>query len=160
MHTRALTQTVVAGGVAVALALGVSIVQAKAAPDDAWNLNGATACEKFLTVDVMSSVLVKPSGSSSKDNAKSCHRGSIHIALSSGSVEKFKQRMDHIPMATAMTGVGDAAYWNPAGDVSAIKAPDRQCDISVSAVPSELRAKDEALGQALGAVCNQLFALK
>jgi hypothetical protein len=161
MRMSGITQAVVVVGFGVVLAGNAPSAQTKVAPPAPWASNGATACEKFVTVDVMSAVLIKPSsGAPSKDGAKACHRGSIYVALSTGSVDAFKKNMDHVALATPMSGVGDAAYWTPAGAVSAVKAPDRQCDISVADVLPAMRLKDEALGQALGAVCTQLFALK
>jgi hypothetical protein len=58
-----------------------------------------------------------------------------------------------------MAGVGDGAYWNPAGAVSAVKGPDRGCDVSVVGAPYVTKIRDEALGRKLGEICNKLFAL-
>ncbi len=60
--------------------------------------------------------------------------------------------------AHLMAGVGDGAYWNEAGAVSAAKGHDRGCDISIVA-PQEAKVQGAALGQKLGEICNQLFAL-
>jgi len=160
MQIREIRWTVAGAAVAAAVAAAMSLAPVEAAPNDVWNANGATACEKFLTPYVMAAVLVKPSGSASKYNAKSCHRGSVYIALSTGTVDVFRRDAEHVAFAEPMTGIGDAAYWTAAGVVSAVKAPDLKCDISVAAAPAEMRLKDGALGQALGGVCNQLFALK
>jgi hypothetical protein len=129
-----------------------------ASVDAKWTANGATACEKFLTPDVMSAILVTPSGTAVKDSATSCHRGAVYITLKIANVELFKQEMGRIVMTHPMTGVGDAAFWNQAGAMSSAKAPDRGCDMSVIGAPTKI--KDAALGQKLGEICNTLFALK
>lgn len=59
--------------------------------------------------------------------------------------------------ATAATGCD--AVWNQAGAISAVKGHDRGCNISIVGVPEQMKIHDAALGQKLGEVCNQLFAL-
>ena len=54
---------------------------------------------------------------------------------------------------------GDGAYWNEAGAVAAVKGHDRGCNVSIIAAPSQLKLRGAALGEKLGAICNQLFAL-
>jgi hypothetical protein len=58
-----------------------------------------------------------------------------------------------------MTGVGDAAFWNHAGALSAVKGHERGCNISVIGEAYGMKLQDEALAQKLGQVCNKLFAL-
>jgi hypothetical protein len=160
MRTHTVVCWLAATSLSWALMAGAPASAARAPFDAAWNANGATACEKFLTPEVMSAVLDDPSGAATKDGATSCHRGSIYIVLKVSTPSLLKQEIPRIAFAHAMTGVGDVAFWNPAGAVSAAKAPDRGCDISVLNAPAVAKLKDEPLGQKLGAVCNQLFALK
>jgi hypothetical protein len=56
-----------------------------------------------------------------------------------------------------ISGIGDAAYWNEAGALSAVKG-DRMCDISV-VIPGAAKIRGAALAEKLGAICNQLFTL-
>ncbi len=130
--------------------------------DNAWNANGATACETLLTPALMSAVLNDPSGTPTKDSATSCHRGAIYITLEVKDPAKLKQEIPRIAFAHPMTGVGDVAYWNDAGATVAAKAPDRGCEIQgVLAVSYHgTKMTGEALGKKLGEVCNELFALK
>lgn len=76
--------------------------------------------------------------------------GVINVAL-------FRNEMPRIFGAHSIGGIGDAAYWNEAGALSSVKG-DRGCDISVI-VPGAAKFSGTVLGQKLGAICNELFAL-
>jgi len=124
-----------------------------------WTANGATACEKYLTPDVVAAVLLAPAGKPQRLDAHSCHTGIIYIDLKVADIDVFRLELPRIAGAHPMAGVGNAAYWNQAGAISAVKGHDRGCDISVVGVPGQMKLHDAALGQKLGAICNQLFAL-
>jgi hypothetical protein len=129
-----------------------------AAVNNGWTANGATACEKFLTPDVVAAILRSPAGPAQRIDATSCHAGPIYITLKNASIDVFRQEIPRIVGAHTMAGVGDGAFWNQAGAVSAVKGHDRGCDISVID-PGAPKIHGEALGQKLGAVCNRLFGL-
>jgi hypothetical protein len=132
---------------------------ASASPDkgSSWTANGATACERFLTPDVLAAVLTSPAGHAAQLDTDFCHTGSIYIHLLVANVDVFRQEVPNIAFAHPLMGVGDAAFWNQAGALSSVKRPDRGCDISVVGPPPKIH--DEALAQKLGEVCNKLFAL-
>ena len=65
-------------------------------------------------------------------DANSCHAGIIYITLKVADIDAFRLQLPLIAGVHRMTGVGDAAYWNEAGAVSAVKGHDRGCDISVT----------------------------
>jgi hypothetical protein len=122
-----------------------------------WTANGAAACEKYLTPDVVAAILTAPAGPAARLDTDLCHTGSIYIHLIVANIDVFRQEVPHIAFAHPMVGVGDAAFWNQAGALSAVKRPDRGCDISVVGPPPKIH--DEALAQKLGEICNTLFAL-
>lgn len=123
-----------------------------------WTANGATACDKYLTPDVVATILPTPAGLPQRLDAHSCHTGIIYISLNVVDIDVFRAELPRIAGTHPMSGVGDGAYWNEAGAVSAAKGHDRGCDISVIA-PQEAKIHSAALGQKLGAICNKLFAL-
>ncbi|HEX4494587.1 MAG TPA: hypothetical protein VIE43_02870 [Thermoanaerobaculia bacterium] len=133
-------------------------VSAPAVAVNNWTANGATACEKFLTPDVVAAILRSPAGAAQRIDASSCHAGPIYISLNNSNIDVFRQEVPRIVGAHTMAGVGDGAFWNQAGAVSAVKGHDRGCDISVID-PGAPKIHGEALGQKLGAVCNRLFGL-
>jgi hypothetical protein len=122
-----------------------------------WTANGAAACGKYLTPDVVAAILVAPAGPAARLDTDYCHTGSIYIHLIVANLEVFRQEVPHIAFAHPIAGVGDAAFWNQAGALSAVKRPDRGCDISVVGPPPKIH--DEALARKLGEICNKLFAL-
>lgn len=124
---------------------------------NSWTANGAAACERYLTPNVLATILDTPAGPAARLEADYCHTGSIYIHLTTANVEVFKQEVPHIAYAHPIAGFRDAAFWNDAGAFSAVKRPDRRCDISVVGPPPKIHK--EALAQKLGEVCNKLFAL-
>jgi hypothetical protein len=106
----------------------------------------------------VAAILRRPAGAAQRIDASSCHAGPIYITLKNTSVDVFRQELPMIVGAHAMAGVGDGAFWNQAGAVSAVKGHDRGGDISVID-PGAPKIHGEALGQKLGAVCNRLFGL-
>jgi hypothetical protein len=129
-----------------------------------WTGNGATACDRYLTPDVVAAILVDPAGHSHRLTAQSCEyqtkqSGNIGITLKVGNVDAFRQQMKMIAATNPMTGLGDAAYWNEAGAVSSVKG-NRGCDIEAFGVAFHAtKLSGEALGKQLGAICAKLFAL-
>jgi hypothetical protein len=130
-----------------------------------WTANGATACEKYLTPDVVAAILLKPDGGKSHPiDATSCiyqteHAGSIGIILKTADIDVFRAELPRIAFAHPISGVGDAAFWNPGGGFSAVKGHSRGCDMSVLMVPYDTKIHEDALAQKLGEICNKLFAL-
>lgn len=139
------------------LASGVYLPASAASSGQSWIANGATACEKFLTPDVLAGILMKPDGSARKIDGTSCNTGPVYITLMVKDVDVFKLELPRIVGVHMMSGVGDLAYWNQAGAISAVKGHDRGCDISV--IGGAPKIHDAALGQKLGEICTKLFAL-
>jgi hypothetical protein len=102
-----------------------------ASSGSAWIANGATACEKYLTPAVTAAILRTPPGHAQRADANSCNAYPIYIGLKVTSVAVFRQQLPLIAFAHPISGIGDAAFWNDAGAVSAVKG-DRGCDISAS----------------------------
>ena len=139
------------------LALAVLAITAFTAPalpaagGGAWVDNGATACEKYLPPDVVAAILRTPGGRPRRLDAHSCNVGPIYIDV-------FRQEVPRIFGAHPIGGIGDGAYWNGAGALSAVKGHDRGCDVSVID-PGAPKIHNAELGQKLGEICNKLFAI-
>lgn len=129
-----------------------------AAAGSTWVDNGATACEKYLTPDVVATILRNPGGKPQRLDAHSCHVGPIYIALTVADIDVFRLEVPRIVGAHPISGFGDDAYWNGAGAFSAVKGHGRGCDISVID-PGAPKIHNAELGQKLGAICNKLFAI-
>jgi hypothetical protein len=145
---------------AAVLAMLAFTAPALAAPGtgSAWTANGATACEKYLTPDVVAAILRIPAGHPRRLDANSCNAGPIYITLKVADIDVFRQELPRIFGAHPIGGIGDGAYWNGAGALSAVKGHDRGCDISVID-PGAPKIHDAELGQKLGEICNKLFAI-
>ena len=144
---------------AAVLAILAFTAPAHAAADGGgWIANGATACEKYLTPDVVAAILRNPAGHARRLDAHSCNVGPIYITLAVADIDVFRAEVPRILGAHPMGGVGDGAYWNGAGAVSAVKGHDRGCDISVID-PGAPKIHNAELGQKLGEICNKLFAI-
>jgi len=124
----------------------------------AWTANGATACEKYLTPDVVAAILRNPAGKPRRLDAHSCNVGPIYISLIVADIDVFRAELPRIFQAHSIGGIGDGAYWNGAGALSAVKGHDRGCDISVID-PGAPKIHNAELGQKLGEICNKLFAI-
>jgi hypothetical protein len=124
----------------------------------AWIDNGGTACEKYLTPDVVAAILRAPAGHPRQLDAHSCNVGPIYISLKVSDIDVFRQELPMIAGVHRMDGVGDGAYWNEAGAFSAVKGHDRGCEISVID-PGASKIHNAELGQKLGEICNKLFAI-
>jgi hypothetical protein len=124
----------------------------------AWTANGATACEKYLTPNVVAAILRSPAGRPQRLDANSCNFGPIYITLKVADIDVFRAELPRIFQAHSIGGFGDAAYWNGAGAFSAVKGHSRGCDISVID-PGAPKIHNAELGQKLGNICNKLFAI-
>ena len=146
--------------VALAVVLGTTAFTAPApvaAGSGTWIDNGATACEKYLTPDVVASILRSPAGQAHRLDAHSCNFGPIYITLKVADIDVFRPEVTRIYGAHPISGVGDGAFWNEAGALSAVKGHDRGCEISVIN-PAAPKIHNAELGQKLGDICNKLFA--
>jgi hypothetical protein len=158
-ESKTVTRPASALAIAAVLAMLAFTARALAAPSpgSAWIDNGATACEKYLTHDVVSAILSGPAGAPQRIDAHSCHVGMIYIMLKVADIDVFRPERPRIAFAHPISGVGDGAFWNDAGGFSAVKGHDRGCDISVVGAPTKIQGA--ALGQKLGDICNKLFAI-
>jgi hypothetical protein len=129
-----------------------------AAGSGAWIDNGATACEKYLTPDVVAAILRTPGGRPRRLDAHSCNVGPIYITLKVADIDVFRSEVPRVFGAHPIGGIGDGAYWNGAGALSAVKGHDRGCDVSVID-PGAPKIHNAELGQKLGEICNKLFAI-
>jgi hypothetical protein len=145
---------------AAVLAMLVFIAPALAAQGSgsAWTANGATACEKYLTPDVVAAILRSPAGRPRRLDANSCNVGPIYITLKVADIDIFRAELPRIFQAHPIGGIGDGAYWNGAGALSSVKGHSRGCDISVID-PGAPKIHNAELGQKLGDICNKLFAI-
>ncbi len=147
---------------ALGAVLGVAALIAPApvaAASGAWIDNGATACEKYLTPDVVAAILRAPAGHPHRLDMASCNVGPIYITLKVADIDVFRAEVPRIFGAHPIGGIGDGAYWNQAGALSAVKGHERGCDISVID-PGAPKIHNAELGQKLGEICNRLFAIQ
>ena len=79
-------------------------------------------------------------------DANSCNAGMIYIFLKVADIDVFRMEVPRIAGAHPISGVGDGAFWNEAGALSAVKGHDRGCDISIIGAPGELKIHNAALG--------------
>jgi hypothetical protein len=153
-------------GAALCAATGCSGSSATAAAvaGNHWTDNGATACDTYLTHDLVSAVLTNPAGQSKKLSVQSCtyqtsdSGGSITITLTNAGLSAFDHYQQYLVNPVPLPGVGDKASQSIIG-IDAAKGADRGCDIDAGGAPGSLKLHGAELGQKLGAICNQLFAL-
>ena len=148
------------GGVAAVCTVLWLATSAGAGPatGQAWTANGASACERFLTPEVEAAIVVRPTSHPERLDVNSCRAGIIYVTLKDANIDVFRQELKMIVGVHTMSGVGDGAYWNEAGAMSAVKGH-RGCDISVIGAPGQMKIHNADLGQKLGEICNKLFAL-
>ena len=133
---------------------------------DSWVKNGASACDKYLTPDVIGAIFNAAGGQSHAQDAQTCifeaaHQpnhdySTITISLRDGGSFVF----DGDPTTkngTAISGVGEKAVRTQEDGVQAVKG-DHICDVYVKP-PNGNKIKGDALAQKLGEVCTKLFAL-
>jgi hypothetical protein len=124
---------------------------------------GGDACGKYLTADVVASILDGPTGPAKKLSAQSCSvtttddAGSITITLNSATPQSFDAYQKYLVNPKPLAGVGDKAVQSMIG-ISSIKGTNTGCDIDAGGAPGSLKLRGEALGQKLGAICNAIYA--
>jgi len=161
-----LTLVGIGAGAALCAAAGCSGSSASsaAAAGSHWTDNGATACDTYLTHELLNVVLTNPAGQSKKLSVQSCtyqtgdSGGSITITLTNAGLSAFDHYQQYLADPVPLPGVGDKASQSLIG-IDAVKGADRGCDIDAGGAPGSLKLHGAELGQKLGAICNQLFAL-
>jgi hypothetical protein len=142
-----------------------STAAANAGAGSHWTDYGATACDTYLTPEVVAQILTNPEGRSRKLSAQACtyesadHGGSITITLTSAGPDAFDHYQQYLVNPVPLPGVGDKASRSMIG-IDAVKGNDRTCTIDAGGAPGSTRLRGEALAQHLGAICNKLFALQ
>lgn len=126
-----------------------------------WTSLGATACATYFTPDVARNLLAQPPGTPKTLSAQSCSletsSGNISVTLIADDAAGFDAFSKNLVDPHPLTGVGDKALQHMIG-IAAFKAPSRVCTIDAVGAPGFVKLSGAALGQALGAVCNKLFA--
>lgn len=126
-----------------------------------WTSLGATACATYFTPDVAKNLLADPPGTPKTLSTQSCSLdtsgGNISVTLIADNAAGFDAFSKNLVDPHPLTGVGDKALQHMIG-IAAFKAPSRVCTIDAVGTPGFVKLSGDALGQALGAVCNKLFA--
>jgi hypothetical protein len=145
---------------------GTGVVKPTSAASDQWVLNGATACAKYLTPEVITAVFGSASGDSQKTGSNTCTFSTAHapntdystinIVLNSGRSAFFDEDID-TKNGTPLNGVGDKAVRTLEDAVQALKG-DHVCKVYVKP-PYGNKLQGDALALKLGEVCNKLFSL-
>ncbi|MGH7592616.1 MAG: hypothetical protein ACRELE_01990 [Gemmatimonadales bacterium] len=123
---------------------------------------GAAACDKYLTAGVVGEILAGPPGKPRQVSPQSCsvastdNAGTITITLVNSGAQNFDAYQKYLVNPTPLPGVGDRAVQSLIG-IAAFKAPNMQCHIDTGGAPGSLKLRGAALGQKLGAICNQIF---
>jgi hypothetical protein len=129
-----------------------------------WIANGGTACDKYLTPDVVGKIMANPAGTTKLRTAQGCTfemadgGGNISITLNNGGPATFSAMRKYWVNPVALAGVGDSAVQTMIG-IAAVKGRDRGCTIDAGGAPGETKVTGAPLGQELGKICNALFAL-
>jgi hypothetical protein len=133
-----------------------------------WIANATTACEKYLTPDVVATIWAKPAGrvkqvDTRSATAKECRFQadsgfSITIALNTAGPESFDGGQKYLVDPLPLPNVGDKASITGDGIV-AVKGPNRTCHIDAYSNSGSIQLSREALAQKFGEICNKLFAL-
>jgi hypothetical protein len=141
-----------------------SSTSATSARAGAWIKNGAEACNKYLTQDVLAALLTTPAGESKVLSPQACSYttadsgGTITITLTEAGPAVFDAFQKYLVDPVPLPGVGDKASQSIIG-IDAVKGNDRNCSIDAGGAPGSLKMHGAELGRKLGAICNQLFAL-
>jgi len=140
-----------------------------AAQATAWTKNGASACQKVLTADLLGALLVHPAGKSEPlQSGEGCIYGSdlgsttlridLFDHITPEDWERLIKRND--PKAIALPGVGDKAMrLDNSYAVDAWKSGGRRCSVRLMPLDEPPKLTGEPLAKKLGGICNQLFAL-
>ncbi len=132
--------------------------------------NGLSACEKYLTPDVIATIWSDPAGQSKavdtgSPRSKSCvyqsaHSGqNIKITLTTDGPASFDAARKYLVNPAPLPNVGDKASLTGEGIV-AVKGADRTCHIDALGNVGSVKLSRQALGQKFGEICNKLFALR
>jgi hypothetical protein len=133
----------------------------RASPASGWIANGAVACEKFLTPDLVSRIFAKTDGHAKPLSGQACsyetpEGNSINITLIAAPRASFDAD-PNTQGATLVGGIGDNAVRTASG-IESFKDGKGICQIDVMP-PFGNKLSGDALAQAVGVVCNKLFAL-
>jgi hypothetical protein len=129
-----------------------------------WIANGAGACDRYLSRDVVAAILNNPAGANKTLSPQACSYsttdsgGTIAITLTNAGPLAFDAYQKYLVNPQSLPGVGDKASQSMIGIV-AVKGTDRNCSIDAGGAPDALRIHGAELGKKLGEICNQLFAL-
>lgn len=124
---------------------------------------GGGACAKYLTPDVVGAILSQPAGPPKTLSSQACNvtatdnSGSIAITLNDAGSQSFDAYLKYLSNPQPLPGVGDKAVQALTG-IAAFKSPNKGCDIDAGGAPGSLKLSGPALGKALGAICNEVFA--
>lgn len=133
---------------------------------DRWVKNGGTACDKYLTPDIVGAIFKDTQGQSHAQDAQTCIFEAAHqpnsdfptiwISLRDGSNSVFDTDPT-VRNGTPIGGVGDKAVRTLEDGVQAVKH-ERICAVWVKP-PNGHKLKGDAMAQKLGEVCTKLFEL-
>ena len=133
-----------------------------------WIANATTACETYLTPDVVGTIWAKPAGRAKpvdtrSATAKECRFQadsgfSITITLNTGGPESFDGGQKYLVKPLPLPDVGDKASITGDGIV-AVKGSNRTCHIDALCNTGSIQLSRDALAQKFGEICNKLFAL-
>jgi hypothetical protein len=159
---------------AVACSKGAADAQGSAAPaaDGAhadFASRGGDACTKYLTPDVVASIAKAPGGTVKKLSSQSCDYKKDQVTITitlinapPGAYTAYVTRMHNLQ---PLSGVGDQAVQsvplsklNVLVEVVSQKGADMGCNLQVEGDQPSLKLQGPALGQAMGAICNTIYA--
>ena len=134
-----------------------------------WIANATTACEKYLTPDLVAAIWGTPGGqakpvATGNPRVQACVFQSaspgrnIKITLNTDGPASFDAGQKYLVDPVPLPHVGDKASLTGDGIV-AVKGTDRTCHIDTIGNIGSIKLSRQALGQKLGEICNQLFAL-
>jgi hypothetical protein len=126
-----------------------------------WIANGATACDTYLTPDVVGQIFAKTDGHAKRLSGQACayetpEGSNITITLIAAGRASFDSDPNK-QGATVINGVGDNAVRTASG-IEAFKDGKGICQLDVMP-PFGNKLSGDALAQTVGEVCNKLFAL-
>lgn len=151
--------------------VGICCVLFARVPGSIWTANGATACDKLLTADFLTTILVHTKGQSQpKPAGTSClftaeyddGFNSMTIGLSDPVPLADWNRLmaANLPGGIPVPGVGDKAFRSKdAAILHAYTNKGRMCSVMLTALGESPKLAGDALAKKFGTLCNQLFAL-
>lgn len=124
---------------------------------------GAGACDKYLTTDVVKRILGTDVDERKTLSPQSCtvrntkSGGAMTITLKDVTPKAFHAFMEYLSEPKPLPGVGDSAVTSIAPTLTAIKGS-MGCDFDASEGSSHAALSGSARNQALGELCNKIFA--